>query len=288
MAFLTTSYTSDDTTGVEDIFCTESGKRFGQQIDQVLEFSRKGLVLTMLPALGNYSQAVLNAMAAGSFGKMLDNAGKKPPSLDIQFVRDAESLMSRVDITKIVEGFEDLPTSEDRGWYFSFTILAIFAYLDVYSRSIIDLMIRNPGELGFDFDEVKGFSVKRRLATVYEKMSIHSILSHFVDAKTLDRLHSGFSKFIKIRGKIAHSNPRLNHDEYSFKELEQDLEEFEIDYSEIDEFIVKIGFAQYGITKVKDATKEIGEVFRKVRLVLMMAATYPALIDAVVCNMIHQ
>ena len=290
LTYLASSYTVEGVSGVEDVFSTESGKLFGQQIDQVLEFSRKGLILTSLPALGEYTQDVLNAMAIGALSKTVEKLEKKPSPIDMQFLHDAESLVSRMDITETIEGFRELPTSEDRAWYFSFTILAIFAYLDEYSRSLTEMIEQNPIFSTYSklsTEEMKGFSVKRRFTTIFDELSIRSIVSRFVDTKTIDHFQNGFSNFIRIRGKIAHSNPRLNHNEYSFSELESDVEEIEFDYNEVDELIEKIGFAQYGISKVKEASEEIAEVVKKVRMVVLMASIYPALIDVVLSNMIH-
>lgn len=209
--------------------------------------------------------------------------------MDAQFVHESESLMKRVDMSEIIEVFGNLPTSEDRPWYFSFTILAIYAYLDEYSRSIIKMMDEYPifsSNSKLNIDEMKSSSIMGRLTKIYDIFTINSIISKYIDLDSVERFRDGLSRFIKIRGQVAHSNPRLNHDEYTFTELEREVDEIELDYSDVEKLIEKIGYTQYGISKIKDETKEIEPVANKLQLVVLMSTIFPALIDAVLSSMI--
>jgi hypothetical protein len=59
------------------------------------------------------------------------------------------------------------------------------------------------------------------------------------------------------------------------------MEDIIIDFDELDDMFEKIGFSQYGIPQIKDAAAEVFDVLKKLRLILLMASLYPALIDAV-------
>jgi len=100
-------------------------------------------------------------------------------------------------------------------------------------------------------------------------------------------LRRGISKFVDTRGKAAHSNPRLDYAEYTLKEFEKDLDEIEIDLSEFDGFIEKIGFTRYGLPQIKDATMGLGKVLEKTQLILLTSVVFPALIDAVLHNLLN-
>ena len=79
MTFLSSNDGSEDPLFVKDIFCTEPGKRFGEQVGQVLEFAIKGLTLTAaLPAIAEYAQDILQALAKKSISKAIDKAKKNP------------------------------------------------------------------------------------------------------------------------------------------------------------------------------------------------------------------
>jgi len=56
-------------------------------------------------------------------------------------------------------------------------------------------------------------------------------------------LRSSFSKIMRIRHKIAHRNPKLHEDEYSYETFEDDLDENELDFdSTFSEISEEFGF----------------------------------------------
>jgi hypothetical protein len=302
MRFKGGSDSSYEVPAIEEIFQTEAGIRFGGQVDQVLEFAMKGNLLTLFSSMVPFLEGVFQAIGEGAFSKVIQKQEEKPPIEDIQIVADLESLAYRVNGMDLKEGLEALPTTDDGSWYFSLVVFALYTYLDVYTRALIDTIGTNKmlsskivshlSEIAerrsdksrpavLDVKGMKRFGVERRLVTIERGLSIDSVLHNAVGKEELDNLRKGISKFVEIRGKVAHSNPKLDHEEYTFKELEEDLDEIDIDFSEFDGFIERIGFAQYGLPQIKDATVELGGVLNKTRLILLTAVVYPALIDAV-------
>jgi hypothetical protein len=308
MRFKAGSDSSDESTAIVEVFRTATGVRFGEQVDQILDFVMRGNLLTLLSSIAPFIEGMYRAMAEGALSKAIQKQNEKPPQPDIELIADMESLASRMDGMELTEGLETLPSADDRSWYLSLIIFTLFTYLDVYTRTIIDVVSANsilstkmqthlakvaekrsdksrPAVL--DVKGMKRFGVERRLLTIESGLSIDSVLLHFMDKKELINLREVFSKFIEIRGKVAHSNPRLDHEEYTFEELEEDLDEIEIDFSELDGFVEKIGFAQYGLPQIKDAAVGIGEVLKKTRLILLTAVVYPALIDAILQSLLE-
>lgn len=302
MRFRAGDYSSDEMLDVSELFSTGPGKRFGEQVNQVMDFATKGNLLTVLSSIMPFVEAIMQTMAAGAFSKAIRKMEKKPPPQDLTLVEDMESLLNRVDGMNIREGMEALPSAEDRSWYFSLIIFALYTYLDVYSRSLVDLINNNEkmtAEIENYLSEIaekrsdksrppvihgkgmKRFGIKRRLLTIENGLSLNSILFQVVGENEMKILREGVVKFIDIRGKVAHSNPKLEHEEYTFEELEKDLAEIELDFSELDKFIEKIGFTQYGLPQIKNAALEIGGVLRKTQLILLTSVVYPALLDAV-------
>jgi hypothetical protein len=302
MKFRMSNVSIDDLPNMDELFESVSGKKFGEQINQILEFVTKGNLLTMISSVVGFVEGMLQVLSSGNFSQMIEKLDKKPPPEDVQLLSDLESLASRVDGMNLKEGLESLPGAEDRSWYFSLIIFALYTYLDVYTRSLIDLISTNeilstkleaylatiaekrPDKSRLpilDVEEMKRFGIGRRLDTIERGLSIDPILEQVVGKVDMNIFRKGTAKFIEIRGKAAHSNPRLNHEDYTFEELENDIDEIEVDFSEFDGFIDKIGFYQYGLPQVKEATLELGGVLRKIRLILLMAIVYPALIDVV-------
>ncbi|MHA1614417.1 MAG: hypothetical protein ACTSYJ_06190 [Candidatus Thorarchaeota archaeon] len=284
-----------------EIFHTNSGIRFSEKVEQVVEFATKGNILTLLSSIVPFVEAVFGAISTGSFSKGIQSLEKKPPAEDIRMVENFESIADSLGDLNLREGFDALPTAKDRAWYFSLIIFALYTYLDVYSRDLVDI-IENNGKLASKLEEhlgllankrdnksrppvldVKGmrrFGIVRRLTTIAAGLQIDDVLLEIIGDE-LEVFRRGISKFVDIRGKVAHSNPKLDHAEYTFQELEKDLGEIEVDYSEIDSFIEKIGLTQFGLPQIKEATRELTEVLKKTQLLLLTAVIYPALIDSV-------
>lgn len=268
---------------LEGIFNTEPGKRFEEQVNQVLEFITKGHVLTTLPAIAKSAKRRVDALAT------------EYPAL--------KPLLRRVNESNMIEAMEELPAEEDRPWYFSFGIMAIYAYLESYIKQMTRLVSGNddlrsrineylladaenrpdktrPAIL--EVEQMSRFGVRSRLNTIDGALDISPLLAKIIGESEINILRNGTLRFIDIRGKVAHSNPKLDHEDYTFDALEADLDDFVVDLSEMEGFLDKIGFSQYGISEIKDAVNQVAEDFKKIRLLLLTAIVYPALIDAVV------
>ena len=288
---LVSLFNSDETIDVHEIFNAKQGVQFGEQVDQLIEFTIKGQLLTLLPPALDFVMSNLAALEAGTFSQFMLSQKEKHSDDDIKGVQAMEELAGKVDRINLKEGFDSLPTQEDRAWYFSFTILALYAYLDVYTKSLVDAIESNKHlSVSFEkylldfsiesFNALKNMSIGKRLSVIENGLRIDTHLIRIVSERNLQIYRTGLTKFIRIRGRVAHSNPKLNHEQYSYEDLEKEMDDIVVDFGELDQFVEKIGFAQYELQQMKKSVSEAGKVLNKVRLVLMMAIVYPALIDA--------
>ncbi|TFH07010.1 MAG: hypothetical protein E4H14_09505 [Candidatus Thorarchaeota archaeon] len=220
---------------------------------------------------------------------------------DILFTETMEKMASRLNQKDLTEGFQSIPSVEDRSYYFSFTILALFAYLDVYSSNLLTTIIKNKKlseilrkylshQLGIKttdahdiVDLIKKLrGIKEKLYSIDSAFSISEIFSSIETQKKVEIYREGLKRFIGIRNRIAHSDPKLNHEEYTYENLESDLNDFEISFKDVEQFVERIGFSQYGLDEIKSETSDIAQFQEKVRLALIMAIIYPAIIDVVI------
>ena len=109
-----------------------------------------------------------------------------------------------------------------------------------------------------------------------------------IGAKEFTKYQDAFTKFKNIRHKIAHRNPRLEIDEYSFEELEKDLDSTELDFEELTQSWEKIEFLRETIFELQESMNEMSHILKKLTLVIGMATIYPSLLDAVLFVMLSE
>jgi hypothetical protein len=290
-----------DTRVQVDIFQTNPGKLFAKQVEQIVSFVIRGLSHTIIPAAYSSVKEMIPRFLEDYFSDLMKKQTGKQIDSAILSKEAREMMASRLDQKVVTEGFQSFPSGEDRPYYFSFTILALFAYLDVYSSDLLKTIIKNKKlseilrkylnhQLGIKatdahdiVDVIKKLrGIKEKLYAIDSAFSISEIFSSIETQKKVEMYREGLKKFIRIRGKIAHSNPKLNHEEYTYEDLESDLNDFEISFKDVEQFVERIGFSQYGLDEIKSETSDIAQITKKVRLALIMAIIYPAIIDVVI------
>jgi hypothetical protein len=286
-----------DTRVQVDIFQTNPGKLFAKQVEQIVNFAIRGLSLTIIPVIFPNVKEMVPRFLENFFSDLMEKQTGKHIDSAILSKEAKELMASRLDQKIVTEGFQSFPSVEDRPYYFSFTILALFAYLDVYSSNLLKTIIKNKKlseilrkylnhRLGahdiVDPKKKKLRSIKERLYSIDSAFSISDIFSSIETQKKVEIYRKGLERFIEIRNKIAHSDPKLNHEEHTYEDLESDLNDFEISFKDVEQFVERIGFSQDGLAEIKSETSDIAQISVKVRLALIMAIIYPAIIDVVI------
>ncbi|MHA1780925.1 MAG: hypothetical protein ACTSYL_08675 [Candidatus Thorarchaeota archaeon] len=301
--------TKDEGPQLVDIFQTEPGRLFGEQANQLLEFVMKGQLLTIMPIIGDFAQKMIDAISEGWLSEAINRTEKKPQPDDVMMIQALELLSQHLEKNEFAEGLELFPSAEDQLWYISLITFALYTYLDVYSVSLIDLIKENEilssklekylGKKAHErpdktraptlrVHEMKRFGVKLRLTTFERGLEIDSVLAQLIGQVELEVVRNSFFKFVEIRGKIAHKNPRLGQNEYSYQKFEKDLENIGIDFKETEDFMKKIGLPIEGISQILETSIRIGEMIKKTIMIVEMATLYPAFIDAVLAAILYE
>ena len=136
ISFIYQEVSPEDTRVQVDIFQTNPGKLFAKQVEQIVSFAIRGLSITIIPAAYSSAKEMVPRFLEDYFSDLMKKlTGKQIDSAILS--KEARELMAiRLDQKVVTEGFQNLPSAEDRPYYFSFTILAFFAYLDVYSSKL--------------------------------------------------------------------------------------------------------------------------------------------------------
>ena len=289
---------ADTRVQVEDIFQTNPGKLFAKQVEQIVSFAIRGLSLTIIPTTYPFIREMFPRLLENYYSNWMKKQKGNQTDPDILLTEAMEKMASRIDQKDLSEGYQNLPSAEDRSYYFSFTILALFAYLDVYSSNLLKILIKNKKlseilrkylnhqldahDIVDPIEKLRKRSINEKLYSIDSAFSIGEIFSSIETQKKVEIYREGLKRFIRIRNKIAHSDPKLNHEEYTYENLESDLNDFEISFKEVEQFVERIGFSQYGLDEMKSETSDIAQILEKVRLALIMAIIYPAIIDVVI------
>jgi len=280
-----------------DIFQTNPGKLFAKQVEQIVSFAIRGLSSTIIPAAYSSVKEMFPRLLENQYSDWMKKQRGKQIDPAILLTETMEKMVSRLDQKVVIEGFQNIPSVEDRAYYFSFTILALYAYLDVYSSNLLKIIIKNKKlseilrkhlsnqtiDAHDKVDPIKKLrSIRAKLNSIDSAFSVSEIYSSIETQKKVEIYREGLKRFIQIRGKIAHSNPKLNHEEYTYEDLESDLKGIEINFRDVGKFMEKIGFTKYGLIEIKSETSNIVQISEKVLLALIMAIIYPAIIDVVI------
>lgn len=297
----------DERPSVEDIFSTDYGKMLGSQIDEILDFTKRGQVLLLLLPLTKILERVQGFIADGTYRQALTSM--LPPK-DIKKIEAFEVLMEDVDTSDHKETVEDLIDEEDKLWYFSLITFTVYAYVDVYSKTLIKTISKNQSltlKLGghlrtealehqddeerkyvTEVRDMDQYGIARRLHTIETGLFVDEILSTLMDSEMLQIFRSSFSRIMKIRHKIAHRKPKLQEDEYSYEMFESELGEIEPDldftFAEISE---SFGFLKPIFGSIEGLALETAERIQRTMTIVAMAVLYPALLDAVVYELLR-
>jgi len=287
---------------IQDIFCTESGKLLGSQVNGILDFTKKGQILLILLPLTAELQKVQGLLANGTYREKLASILSAE---DAKKLKAYEVIMKDMDSNEPKETAESLMAADDRLWYYSLITFSVYAYVDVYTRNLIKEIAANPSlckqleqhllveaKEHQDVEDMKyvtavsdmtRYGVSRRLNTIEKGLSIDKTLSVMLEPEILNLLRSSFSKIMRIRHKIAHRNPKLHEEEYSYGAFEDDLDENELDLdSTISEISEEFGFLKPIFGSIKDLVLATSERILKTMTIVHMVVLYPALLDAVI------
>jgi hypothetical protein len=285
----------------KEMFATTQGEMLGSQADEVLEFTMKGHIFSAMMPMISWSQEISHAIASGEFREAIEALKEKPCNDDLEQLEAFEKLMKDYSVSD--NGIADVMfTKEDRVWFLSLIAFSLHTYLEVYTKSIIERMCihspiceklepylqeiankrsdkkRNPI---LSVAEMTQFGVASRFKTIEEGLGISDVLLMEVGEPKMNVYRRAFDRFLRIRNKVAHRNPRLKEHEYTFEDLEKDLDYDEPDFSELDNLLDVPSFFRRGFEKIQDAFIDISELVKKTAILVTMAIYYPALIDAV-------
>jgi hypothetical protein len=127
--------------------------------------------------------------------------------------------------------------------------------------------------------ELKRLGVYNRLATIEEGLGLIPIIENMMDTKELESIRKACKKFNHIRGRIAHSDPRLPQEKYTFAEFEKDLEEPLLDFEDIKKEVKLPKYLNEVMKIIRPEIEDLSEIYGTTALVVRMAITYPALLD---------
>lgn len=284
-----------------EIFCTTSGILFGNQADEVMEFGLRGQFITMIPQLIEFVKKAGTIVGSDEYEHLV--LKDKTAEMDPKFIT-MRSAIKEIDLEEL-NGFEEVLTKTDRLWYISLIVFALYSYLDLYSRSLSELISTNEhlrsmmelhlkrsihnesGEEQILVDKtLKGFGMSRRLKEIETGLEMDSILIPLIGEPTLTSYRGAFSKFKKLRNKIAHNNPRLGVSEYTYEAFETDLDEIKLDFEQVEmQPEIKALFGDT-LQLLQQPMMELQEYIKRTSLIVGMATLYPALIDAVLSVLI--
>lgn len=275
------------------LFVTPAGRSFGEQADNILDFVMRWTIISiLLPVMTRTSSIVTEGIARGDLEDFL-NVDSQPIE-EQEKIRALKMLLSGFDSGNLEEVEEILISDEDAQWYLSLITFALHSYLDVYSISLIERLssrknvfveIRSEARKAnneLDWNSLKRRSPVGRLIKIEELLEIEQLLEPLIESEGLDIFRKGCKQFGRVRNKLAHANPKLKEDQYSFGNLQIDLSELEVDFSEIIEKTNVPKYVEEMMTEMVPAMKTMSEIFKKATLITLLAIMYPAILDVAI------
>jgi len=294
----------DDTSeeiALEEVFVTKHGRVLGANAHRTLQFALKGVAMTQISVIVGLGPRFFERIAEGGLREAAESEGEDLEPKDNDIIRALETIAQHYpDSEEAEEDDPRLLDPEDSLWYFSLVAFALYAYLDVYLKNLIDvvashkdscqrieqfLKVNRDEEVGIPDSEpmtvagLKQRSLKYRLFCLVEGLGLSEILKDVLSEEELKKYWSAYEAFLTIRHKVAHSNPRLETERYTFPEMETDLEEYKFIVENIDELDVKSKFVADIIGDFIEELPDVFSVLNRLMLVVKMATFYPALVD---------
>jgi hypothetical protein len=284
---------SDDEIDIEDIFATEPGKTFGVQVSQTLEFAQRGAMIAQVSGMENLKPKFWDGVVDGSFRELVKNLDDKTGD-DLEIVEAIETFAKHYYESVREDQVEQvLLNPDDWIWFLSLVTFAVYAYLDVYSRSLIDIVLNDivlkkelEEHIKLDnYNELKGASVKQRFATLIAGLKLSPMIEEVLKLSDFERYESAFDVFLRIRHRIAHSNPKLDAEKYQYDDFETDLQDVELLLEDAmeevtSEFILGI------VEEARELFPKLQSVLIRFQLVVKMATMYPAIVDCMLSSRI--
>ncbi len=291
----------DERPSLESLFQTEEGKRFGSQVECAADFAIRGHTLSIiLPIAGSLVKTTSHGIARGDLDGLVT---EETPQDEREKFNAIKLLMKDLTAQDTEDPEELLYVREDVLWFLSLVTFSLHTYLDVYSRSIIERIDCTPS-LRMRIDEfltekpekltdslgrpiqrtadVKRVGVFRRLTIIEEGLGLEKVLGSVIEPEELSSIRRACKTFNRIRGKIAHADPRLGQEHYSFKDFDKDMEVVMLDFEEVQDAVELPKYLQGIMTLIKPGIEELSEVLKRTALVIRMALIYPALLDAAI------
>ncbi|MFW9887627.1 MAG: hypothetical protein ACFFER_05555 [Candidatus Thorarchaeota archaeon] len=291
----------DERPPLESLFETEEGKRFGSQVEAAADFAILGTTLSaILPIAGSLSKATSIGIARGDLDDLVTD---ETPQDEREKHKAIKFLMQDFASRDADDSTELFFSNEDALWFLSLVTFSLHTYLDVYSRSIIKRIDSTPSlrmrldkylrerpesltdSLGrpiMQASEVRRVGVFRRLATLEKGLGLTAIIHSVIDSEELSSIRGASKAFNRIRGTIAHSDPRLGKEHYSFRDFEKDLNEVNLDFHEFKDEVKLPRYLHQIVDLIKPLLGELSEAMKRPALVVRMAILYPALLDVAI------
>ncbi|RLI98736.1 MAG: hypothetical protein DRP08_07890, partial [Candidatus Aenigmatarchaeota archaeon] len=300
LEFKTTPKKDEERLPFEELFRTPCGVRFGNQAEAATDFALRGYALSViLPVAGKVSSIVGRGIARGDLDVFKTD---ETSPIDHAKIELLETLAKDFTVPSPDEVEELVHFEDDVLWFLSLVTFSFHPYLDVYSMCIIDFVgnqevldnamqnhllrciqpITDPlGNPILKTAQLKRLGVFNRLAAIEQGLGLSSIIENLLEAKELDGIRKACKKFNHIRGRIAHSDPRLPREKYTFAEFEKDLEEPLLDFESMKKEAKLPKYLNEVMKTIEPEIESLSEIYGTTALVVRMAITYPAILDVI-------
>jgi len=296
----------EDRPQVEDMFQTSFGKTLGSQVGEILDFAKRGQILLIILPLTKIIEKLQRFIQDGSYLRAVESSLSPK---DIDKMKAFEVVMQDVDVGDTVETVEEVIDQDDELWYLSLITFTVYTYVDIYSESLIKSLTSNPllkqkletylerealqnkddieKKYVTSAADVSQYSVSRRLQTIERGLSIDQILSEVANPDVLGIIRRSLIKIKETRHTIAHRDPKLKRDDYTyemFEDISNAVEELDFTFNEIEE---TLGFLKPIFGTIEDLGKQTMDRIKRTMNIAYMTVLYPALIDVVVHDLME-
>lgn len=271
------------------ILATDPGRVLGDQTDGLLEFSRNVMVLIRSPVIFKSLEKMKMAVLKGETNGI---------TLEDLMNIDIQGLLFRLAQEGPIQ--EEVPEEAivDPLWFASLVALAFYAYLENYASALVDLISNSEDLVNrieshlvkmaslqkrrsrppiVTFEGLGQMGVRAKLRTITDALSLEEDLLKVLDKEKLEMYKKAFEQYIKIRGKIAHSSPRLSAEEYTLQEFDFDLGTF--DPRVLPPILEDTTMFKEGVLEFSRGIFAITKSFIRIEAVVKMAIMYPGLLD---------